>query len=336
MDLTRIRSAAWVAMLTLLVSSGAWAQPRPGRGTTPQPESTVEGSSDGGAALEQLRQNEARTHLQTGAGHYQEGRYAEAIQSFQTAYRVFASPVILFNLAQAYRADGQLSLAISTFRRYLTENTRLTPQQRTDVEGVIQEIETTRAVLNFEVEPAGATIVLDGRTLGTSPLPRGVEVLPGTHRIEARLENHETVRDTIEIRAHDARLWESTLRPVAENAQLTLSVRPADAMLYLDGQEVGRGQLQRRVRPGEYTVRATLDGYIPEETQVTVGLLATQNVALTLRERPRSLVRRPLFWAVVGGVALIGALTVIALNPSVPDPLPGSPGIPAVQAISSW
>jgi len=334
MDTSRIGLAASAAMLALAVTSSGWAQPRPGRGTPT--ESTVEGTSDGGAALEQLRQNEARTHLQAGAAHYQEGRYPEAIQSFQTAYRVFASPVILFNLAQAYRADGQLSLAIATFRRYLTENTRLTPQQRTDVEGVITEIETTRAVLNFEVEPAGATIVLDGRTLGTSPLARGVEVLPGSHRVEARLDNYETVRDTIEVRAHDTRLWESTLRPVAENAQLTIAVQPSDATLYLDGQEVGRGQLQRRVRPGDFTVRATLDGYLPEETRVTVGTLATQNVALTLRPRPRSLVRRPIFWAVVGGVALVGALTIIALNPSVPDPLPGSPGIPAVQAIGSW
>lgn len=319
-------------MVTLALSTAVQAQPRPGRGA----ESTVEGGSDGGAALQQLRQNEARTHLQTGAAHYQEGRYVEAIQSFMTAYRVFPSPVILFNLAQAYRADGQLSLAISTFRRYLSENTRLTPQQRTDVEGVITEIESTRAVLNFEVEPAGATIVLDGRVLGTSPLPRGVEVLPGAHRIEARLDNHETVRDSIEVRAHDTRLWESTLRPVAENAQLSLSVQPAEAMLSVDGQEAGRGQVQRRVRPGEYTVSAALAGYLPESQRVTVGSLATQNVALTLRPRPRSLVRQPLFWAVVGGVALVGALTIIVLNPIVPDPVPGSPGSPVVQSVVSW
>lgn len=312
-------------------SRAAWAQPR-----TRNPPSTVEGVSDGGSATTAMQQNEARQHLQAGARHYQEGQYSQAIEEFQTAYRVFPSPVILFNLAQAYRSDGQLSMAITTFRRYLDENARLTPAQRGEVEEVIAEIERTRSVLSFEVEPSGAEILLDGRPLGVTPLARGVEILPGEHHVEARLDNHETVRETITMAARERRLWQSTLHPVRENARLTVTALPAEATLEIDSVESGRGSVTRRLVPGPHRIRASLAGHVDQSMQVVLEPLSTQNVSLTLHPRPRSLFTRPVFWAVVGGVAAVAVITVVLLNPSVPDPIPGSAGVPAVQTITAW
>ena len=100
-----------LALALLLAAPLSSAQPR--RVPQPQDEPATEPANPTAA----FQQAEARTHFQTGVGHYQAGRFTEAIAEFQTAHRLYASPVILFNLAQAYRSDGQLSSAIATFRR---------------------------------------------------------------------------------------------------------------------------------------------------------------------------------------------------------------------------
>src|SRR5665213_1825026 len=69
-------------------------------------------------------------------------------------------------------------------------------------ETAVSEIESQRAVLSFEVEPAGGMLVLDGRAIGTLPLPRAMELLPGDHTIEIRLDRHVTRRDTLTLRPH--------------------------------------------------------------------------------------------------------------------------------------
>ena len=323
-----------LALALLLVAPLTYAQPR--RGPQPDPQAQDEPSPDAANPTAAFQQAEARTHFQTGVGHYQGGRFAEAIAEFLTAYRLFASPVILFNLAQAYRSDGQLSNAITTFRRYIDENPRLTPTQRQDVEGVVREIETTRAVLSFEVEPAGAEITLDGRVLGTSPLPRGVEVLPGPHEIAVTLALHEPVTQTINVHAHERRLFQTNLHPVENNARLVVNVLPADAEITLDGAPVGRGTHDQRLRPGIHQLSFSAAGYQPRSENVTVRALSEETVRITLEARPRSLFTRWYFWAAVGGAIAVGATLAVVLNPIEPTAIPGNGNPQVVQSVVSW
>lgn len=325
-----------LALALLLAAPLTPAQPRrvPQRQTAEQTQD--EPAPEAANPTAAFQQAEARTHFQAGVQHYQGGRYAEAIAEFQTAHRLFASPTILFNLAQAYRSEGQLSDAIATFRRYIEENPRLTPTQREDVEGVIREIETTRAVLSFEVEPAGATVSLDGRPLGTSPLPRGVEVLPGPHEISLALPHHVPLTQTINVHAHEQRLFQATLRPVELNARLVVGVTPADAQITLDGAPVGRGSFDQRVRPGDHQLTFEAPGYRPRSESVRVRVLSEETLRVALDPRPRSLFTRWYFWAAVGGAIAVGATLAVVLNPIEPTAIPGNGTPQVVQSLLSW
>lgn len=321
-----------IALALLLAAPLSSAQPR----RVPQPQPQDEPATEPANPTAAFQQAEARTHFQTGVGHYQAGRFTEAIAEFQTAHRLYASPVILFNLAQAYRSDGQLSSAIATFRRYLEENPRLTPTQREDVEGVIREIETTRAVLSFEIEPSGAEITLDGRVLGTSPLPRGVEVLPGPHEISVALALHEPLRQTINVHAHEQRLFQGTLHPVELNARLVVNALPANAEITLDGAPVGRGTFDQRVRPGTHQLTFSAEGYQPRSESVRVNPLSEETVRVTLDPRARSIFTRWYFWAAVGGAIAVGATLAVVLNPIEPTAIPGNGNPQVVQSVLSW
>jgi hypothetical protein len=322
--------ATLACALTLGFSAAAVAQPHRHhhhhrhQDTPPAPDVSPE------------QQNEARNHLRAGAQHYQDGDYAQAITEFRRAHELYPTPRILFNLAQAYRRGGMLSEAITTFRRYVAESPDLASEQRREVEDAIAEIEANRAVLTFEVEPAGATVTLDGRDLGTAPLARNAEVLPGEHRVSIRLENYVSHEERVEVSAHDQRLVNVTLRPTERNARLVVNATPAEAHISIDGLEAGTGSVTQQVAPGDFTVSVTADGYTAQTRRVHVNRLSTESLSVTL-DRPRpSVFTRPWFWATVGGVVVVGTLLAIILNPIDPDPVPGNGTPPVVQSILTF
>ncbi|MGH9940107.1 MAG: tetratricopeptide repeat protein, partial [Blastocatellia bacterium] len=73
------------------------------------------------------------------------------------------------------------------------------------------------------------------------------------------------------------------LPALSATAGLLLSTSPEGALLTINGQQAGRGPLQKELPPNQYTVRAELPGFQPAETKV--GLIAgyQQEVTLTLQ-----------------------------------------------------
>jgi hypothetical protein len=270
----------------------------------------------------QLRQNEARDRFRRGGEFYQNGDWAHAIEEYRAAFEIWNNPIILFNLAQAYRSDGQLTQAVETFNRYLQEAPSLTREQRAEVEEAVREIQETRAVLSFEVEPAGATVTLNGR---------------GDYAVHVELANHESRDEHVTVRTHEQRLVNVRLRPVDQNARLAVSVSPSDAAIEINGEDAGRGSVTRQVRPGSFTVVVRRDGYADETQTVSVAALRTENVSITMRPRTRPFYTRPWFWAVVGGVVAVGAGVGIAVAAtSEATPVSGNGNPPFVQTVLSY
>src|SRR4051794_36245020 len=85
---------------------------------------------------------EAKNHYDRGIVQYNLGHFTDAITEFEKAYELDPSPVLLFNLAQAYRQAGDTDRAIFFYRRYTT----LAPnaKNRGEVEKRIKELEELR------------------------------------------------------------------------------------------------------------------------------------------------------------------------------------------------
>ncbi len=310
------RAGCAVLCAVTLGGATAWAQSPPGA---------------------QAAQAEARTHFQSGARLYQSQHFDRAIEEFRTAYRLFPTPVILFNLAQAYREDGRLSEAVAAFRQFVVESPRLPDERRQDVETAISEIEAQRAVLRFEVEPAGAMLSVDGREVGTLPLPRGLELLPGEHTIALRLERHEPRSEAITLRAHEQRLYNATLRPTSQSARVVVTTVPEDAAIVVDGAEAGTGRVTRDLPPGDHTVTVSREGFRPYTRTVHLGTMASETMNVTLEARGHRLVSSPWFWAAVaGGVLLTGAGIWLATHPPEHSPIQGNTAPYVVQSVTSF
>jgi len=65
------------------------------------------------------QEDEARAHYLLGKQHHDAGEYAAAIAEFQEAYRLAPAPQLWFNIAQAYRLQGDKANAVDYYRKYL-------------------------------------------------------------------------------------------------------------------------------------------------------------------------------------------------------------------------
>jgi tetratricopeptide (TPR) repeat protein len=96
-------------------------------------------AQDGRAQLSETQRQQVRDHYERGTRFYNVAKYGEAIDEYQKAYLISADPVMLYNIAQAYRMWDQPVEAIRFYRNYL-RNAPTAPN-RTEVEKRIAELE---------------------------------------------------------------------------------------------------------------------------------------------------------------------------------------------------
>lgn len=72
--------------------------------------------------MENLSDEQARSHFRVGQTLYGEGRYHEAGEEFERAYTLSHRPVLNYNAYLAYRDAGDLENASRTLERYLAES----------------------------------------------------------------------------------------------------------------------------------------------------------------------------------------------------------------------
>lgn len=134
---------------------------------------------------------EAEALFAQGAKAYQEGRYEDAVNAFLAAYEKDPQPLLFYNVAQAYERLGDVRNALRAYRDYLRHQP--SEQDRAIVETRIRNLEKRlreqgiQQVSIFST-PSGATVVLDGKQVGTTPWTG--EARPGRHSIVLRLSGH--------------------------------------------------------------------------------------------------------------------------------------------------
>src|SRR5438552_6829901 len=65
------------------------------------------------------QKQEMMEHYERATRAYDIQKYQEAIDEYQKAYEIAGDPAMLYNVAQAYRLNGQLPEALHSYRRYL-------------------------------------------------------------------------------------------------------------------------------------------------------------------------------------------------------------------------
>lgn len=80
---------------------------------------------------------EARAHFRRGMEAIAQGRYDEGIGELQKAYEILPHPNVLYNIGRAYAETGELSTAVTYFRKYLEGN----PADKEEVAQIVKNLE---------------------------------------------------------------------------------------------------------------------------------------------------------------------------------------------------
>lgn len=160
------------------------------------------GAGESEGAEDKSARERARALVIQGVRQLQRGDYLSALKRFQQAYATYASPKILFNLAQTYRELGRKVAALDAYERFLRDtpaNTR--PKLVRLARKRVQVLKRQLGTLRVEVSSPGAAILIDGQEVGLSPMDVPQRLEPGRHVVVVRREGYLTATETVTVRA---------------------------------------------------------------------------------------------------------------------------------------
>jgi hypothetical protein len=138
-----------------------------------------------GDAKTQAARVEAEKRLEEGLQRYARGDYEGARVAFAQAYAVLTSIDLLFNLSRAEVKSGHPLEALVHVRQILRDPAS-TPEDRAKAAKLLDEANAATGHVAVEA-PAGTEVVIDAVPSGECPFREAIDVAPGKHVIEARV-----------------------------------------------------------------------------------------------------------------------------------------------------
>jgi tetratricopeptide (TPR) repeat protein len=192
-----------LALLALTLASPALADP-------PSSEATVES-----------RRELAKSKFQRGSELYEAGDYRQAVQAFMEADGLAPSAPLSFNIARAYERLNDTSGALRWYRDYLRRNPQApnAVEVRARIAALSAKLAQTGVQqLSVVSMPVGATVVVDGRSVGVTPFTGDVPL--GAHRVGLDLAGYRS-------QTHDLQLGHNA--PTDLSANLEPALKPGTA-----------------------------------------------------------------------------------------------------------
>ena len=168
---TSVVSSGLLALASLTLAS-AHAQAAEASPTTePSPEAVAE----------------AGQRYDRGLKLYSEGEYRLAVIEFERTYQLVPDYRVLFNIGQVRIQLGDYARARVALERYLREGEgHLPPARLESVKNDLDMLEGRTATLKIQSSLSGAEVVVDGESVGVTPLAEPVLMNAGDHSIEVR------------------------------------------------------------------------------------------------------------------------------------------------------
>ncbi len=133
---------------------------------------------------------DARQHFGDGLKLYKDGDFDAALVQFERAYAIKPNYKVLYNIAQTYFQLREYVEARDDMARYLKEGgTAIDPERQAAASKDLADLEKRLAKVTLTVNVAGATVLVDGKKVGTTPLSEPIAVSEGQRTISVEAPN---------------------------------------------------------------------------------------------------------------------------------------------------
>lgn len=169
----------------------------------------------------------AQALLKEGARFYEKGALVPALEKFQAAYAEYPSAKLLFNIGQASRDLGRPVDAMNAFERFLSQADDAPAETVEEAKRSVAELEGKLGKLQIQCATEDAEISVDGKRVGSAPLPGIIWAEPGHHQVIAQREGFVPAVEEVDVNANWVHTVVVNLQPI--EATLPAPVRPAAA-----------------------------------------------------------------------------------------------------------
>ena len=171
----------------------------------------------------------AKARFRKGAELYGAGKWREAIEEFEAAYRLKPAGAIHFNVARCREKLGEWPGALRAYEDYLREVPEAS--DRVHVRASMKRIEERLAEAGVQAllvysDPPGAELRLDGKARGKTPFHTVLP--PGTYALSLALEGYQPVGQEMDITLSASRVVDLVLRAASPGAAVA-GAAPAGA-----------------------------------------------------------------------------------------------------------
>lgn len=258
MGTLRTRVTCWSAIVWMVAPSLAYAQ-----APSPAPPSPPGSAA---AATSAIAAGDKATRAKD---------YATALTQYQAAQQTVASARAEMGVGDALYNLGRLGEAYDTYNDVQTTYAgKLGPVEKGLVTKRLKELAPKTGYLSVRVNEAGAEVDVDGKMLGTSPVPALVRVGAGTHDVHIAKAGFAAFDGKAEVGPDGKGVIDATLAPMATQGHLVVHATGPDPLRVLvDGVDVGATPWEGDLPPGSHTIagRSSSSSAQPQTVDVTVG-----------------------------------------------------------------
>jgi len=134
--------------------------------------------------LKELKKH-AKQHFKNGLALYDEKAYELAINEFMESYRIYPFDQILYNIALCYDHTHQYVEAMKYYMMYIEEASKISAKMMKTISERLDDLSRFIGSLEITVNVIDAEVIVDGVTVGMSPIA-GIPVVTGEHEVIVR------------------------------------------------------------------------------------------------------------------------------------------------------
>jgi hypothetical protein len=278
------------------------------------------------AAAEDPALGEAKVHFQQGVALFNDGNFNAALAEFEAAYKIRRSPGVLYNIGLTQKALFRYSEAIASLEKYKAEETKITPERRAEVDQLIVEMRALLADVTMNIEPQGASVLVDGRTMGQAPLGKPLGIAAGSHVVEVVLDGYKPARKELMVSAGVPLTLNFKLELIPKTGKVRVTTMPLLASVKIDNKDLGPAPIDAELALGGHTLEVTAPKFLLHRSELVVAAGQLRTVDVVLDPVPKSKVyTKWYFWTpLILGLAGVGV--GLGLGLSREGPLVGTLG----------
>lgn len=200
--------------------------------------------------------------------------WATAAKLFDAANKATPSSEALEGFANASYQGGQFGEAFNAYTEWLEKYGPKAPgAKKTAAQTKLKDLESKTGLVAVQVNEAGATVLIDDRQVGVSPIP-AARVSAGPRKIKVTKDGFLTAERDATVTAGQTATVQLTLTASATKGKVTVKEKSGKAVrVIVDGVDMGDAPWSGDLDPGQHeiTVRGTGLGAMPQKVTVERG-----------------------------------------------------------------